>query len=73
MHSFSTKLLAQGLIQYNANTGEVSSNLRLSLVNIQGPNLYIVFNERRDALDLTPYPTLGRAFIIKYAHLFRGL
>jgi len=23
--------------------------------------------------DLTPYPTLGRAFIIKYAHLFRGL
>lgn len=73
LHSFSTKLLAQGLIQYNANSGEVSSNLRLSLVNVQGPNLYIVFNERRDVLDPTPYPTLGRAFIIKYAHLFRGL
>ena len=72
LHSFSTKLLAQGLIQYNANSGEVSSNLRLSFVNIQGPNLYIVFNERRDALGLTPHDTLGRAFIIKYAHLFRA-
>ncbi len=59
-----------GLIQYNRQTSQISSNIRLALLNRSGTGFFIVYNDRRDTSPFTPDDLLGRSFVIKYTRLF---
>ena len=59
----------QGLIQYNRQTANISSNIRLALLNRSGTGLFAVYNDRRDTSDFTADTLLGRSFIVKYTRL----
>jgi hypothetical protein len=68
-YSFTSLASVQGLIQYNRQTANVSSNIRLALLNRSGTGLFAVYNDRRDTADLRDETLLGRSFIIKYTRL----
>jgi hypothetical protein len=68
--SFTTLANLQALIQYNNQTAQLSSNIRLALLNRSGTGLFIVYNDRRDTSIHTPDEVLGRSFIMKYTRLF---
>ncbi|MBI1875278.1 MAG: carbohydrate binding family 9 domain-containing protein [Acidobacteria bacterium] len=68
--SFTTRSNLQALIQYNNQTAQVSSNIRLALLNRSGTGLFIVYNDRRDVSPYTRDEVLGRSFIMKYTRLF---
>ena len=67
--SFTTLANVSALLQYNGQTGQFSSNVRLALLNRSGTGLFVVFNDRRDLLSSTAQETLGRSFIVKYTRL----
>ena len=65
-YSFSTRHYFNALIQYNSDTKDVSSNLRLNLFHTPTNDFYFVYNERRSSTgDL-----LDRAIILKLTHIF---
>lgn len=68
-YSFTTLASVQALIQYNNQTAQVSSNIRLALLDRSGTGLFVVYNDRRETARLTPEEFLGRAFIVKYTRL----
>lgn len=47
VYSFSTRISLMSLIQWNSDTGDVSTNIRLRFIHTPGSDLYIVYNERR--------------------------
>jgi hypothetical protein len=67
--SFTTLANLQAFIQYNGQTAQVSSNIRLALLDRSSTGFFIVYNDRRDTTSVTPYDTLGRSFVIKYTRL----
>ena len=67
--SFTTLANVSALLQYNGQTGQFSSNVRLALLNRSGTGLFVVFNDRRDLLSSTAQETLGRSFVVKYTRL----
>jgi hypothetical protein len=69
-YAFTTLANLQALVQYNNQTSQVSSNVRLALLNRSGTGLFVVYNDRRDTTDFNPIETLGRSFIVKYTRLF---
>ena len=69
-YSFTTLANLSALVQYNGQTGQFSSNVRLALLNRSGTGLFVVYNDRRDVLSSTPIETLGRSFVVKYTRLF---
>jgi hypothetical protein len=69
-YSFTPLATLQALIQYNSQTAQVSSNVRLALLNRSGTGLFFVYNERRDTTSVTSYDILGRSFVVKYTRLF---
>jgi hypothetical protein len=46
-YAFSTRLIANTLLQYNNLDNSVSANVRINFIHSPGSDLYIVFNERR--------------------------
>ncbi len=68
-YSFTTLASLSALLQYNGQTAQFSSNIRLALLNRSGTGLFVVYNDRRDITDYTPFETLGRSFIVKYTRL----
>lgn len=68
-YSFTTLANISALLQYNSQTGQFSSNVRLAMLNRSGTGLFVVFNNRRDLLSSTAAETLGRSFVIKYTRL----
>ena len=68
-YSFTSLASVQGLIQYNRQTANISSNIRLALLNRSGTGLFAVYNDRRDTSDFTADALLGRSFIVKYTRL----
>ncbi|MSO53152.1 MAG: hydrolase [Acidobacterium sp.] len=68
-YSFTTLANISALLQYNSQTGQFSSNVRLAMLNRSGTGLFVVFNDRRDLLSSTTAETLGRSFVIKYTRL----
>ena len=68
-YSFTTLMNLSALLQYNGQTGQFSSNIRLAMLNRSGTGLFVVFNDRRDLLSSTTVETLGRSFVIKYTRL----
>ena len=69
-YSFTTLANLSALLQYNSQTAQFSSNVRLALLNRGGTGLFVVYNDRRDQTTFTPLETLGRSFIVKYTRLF---
>ena len=69
-YAFTTLANLQALVQYNNQTSQVTSNIRLALLNRSGTGLFVVYNDRRDTTEFTPLETLGRSFIVKYTRLF---
>ena len=49
-YSFTTLTNLSALVQYNGQTGQFSSNIRLALLNRSGTGLFVVYNDRRDTL-----------------------
>ena len=68
-YSFTTHANISALLQYNGQTGQFSSNIRLAMLNRSGTGLFVVFNDRRDLLSSTVAETLGRSFVVKYTRL----
>ncbi len=68
-YSFTTLTNISALLQYNGQTGQFSSNVRLAMLNRSGTGLFVVFNDRRDLLSSTVAETLGRSFVVKYTRL----
>ena len=64
---FTTKMFVNGLVQYNTDTNQWSSNVRLDIIHRPLSDIYLVYNERRDSRsgDL-----ISRAVIAKMTYLF---
>ncbi|MBM3780692.1 MAG: carbohydrate binding family 9 domain-containing protein [Acidobacteria bacterium] len=69
-YAFTNLASLSALVQYNGQTGQYSSNVRLALLNRSGTGLFVVFNDRRDVLSSTSYDTVGRSVVVKYTRLF---
>jgi hypothetical protein len=68
--SFTPLATLQTLVQYNSQAAQVSSNVRLALLDKSGTGLFVVYNDRRDTLGVTPETILGRSFVVKYTRMF---
>jgi len=64
---FSTRMFVNALVQYNTDTHQWSSNVRLDIIHRPLSDIYLVYNERRDyrSGDL-----IARAIIAKMTYLF---
>jgi hypothetical protein len=69
IYNFTTRLALMGLIQWNSDTGEVSTNIRLDFIHTLGSNLYVVYNERR-IVEESGKGVLDRSIAIKFTYLF---
>ena len=66
-YAFTPRSFLNAFIQYNADTHQVSSNIRFDLTHHPLSDLYLVYNDRRDTIS---GQLLERAFIIKLTNLF---
>ena len=70
-YTMTPRMFASALVQYNSTGNLVSSNVRLRWEYRPGSELFLVYNEERDALARR-FPDLeNRAFIVKVNRLFR--
>jgi hypothetical protein len=66
-YAFTPRSFLNAFIQYNADTHQVSSNIRFDLTHHPLSDLYLVYNDRRDTIS---GQLLERAFIVKLTNLF---
>jgi hypothetical protein len=66
-YGFNSRAFLNAFFQYNADTRQVSSNIRFNIIHHPLSDLYIVYNDRRDT---DAGLLLERAFIIKLTNLF---
>jgi hypothetical protein len=66
LYSFTARAFLNAFFQYNGSTHEVSSNIRFNWTYRPLSDIYIVYNDRRDARNNMP---LERALIIKLTRL----
>ncbi len=69
-YSFSTRLLANALMQYNGLDRELSANLRLNFIHRPGSDLFVVFNEQRGSDD-SLWDIDNRTAVVKVTYLAR--
>ena len=69
-YTFSTRLYANTLLQYNNLDNSVSANVRLNFIHSPGSDLYIVFNERRGN-DNSLWSFSDRGAVVKVTYLGR--
>ncbi|MQA30997.1 MAG: hydrolase [Luteitalea sp.] len=69
-YSFTPLASIQALIQYNTQVSQLSSNIRLALLDRSGTGFFVVYNDRQDTTSYTAAEALGRSFIVKYTRLF---
>ena len=62
LYGFSPRFFLNAFVQYNADTHQVSSNIRFDIIHHPMSDLYLVYNDRRDNLN---GQLAERAFIIK--------
>ncbi|HEY3044678.1 MAG TPA: DUF5916 domain-containing protein [Vicinamibacterales bacterium] len=67
LYSFTSRAFLNAFFQYNADTRQVSSNIRFNLIHHPLSDLYLVYN---DTHETTTGETVGRAFMIKLTNLF---
>jgi hypothetical protein len=66
-YAFTPRSFLNAFIQYNADTHQISSNIRFDLTHHPLSDLYLVYNDRRDTVT---GQLLERAFIVKLTNLF---
>jgi len=64
---FSTKVFVNALVQYNTDTNQWSSNVRLDIIHRPLSDIYLVYNERHDSRSGA---LISRAVIAKMTYLF---
>jgi len=64
-YSFTPRILAQALVQYNSVEDLISANIRFSILEQANTGLFVVYNAIRNAGDLG-----ARDFTIKYTRIF---
>ena len=64
---FSTKVFVNALAQYNTDTHQWSSNMRLDIIHRPLSDIYLVYNERHDSRSGA---LISRAVIAKMTYLF---
>jgi hypothetical protein len=72
--AFTTHLFLNTLIQYNSETNELSTNMRLNFIHSPGSDLFIVFNESRGREGETFFdglPARNREIILKFTRFLR--
>lgn len=69
VYSFTPLASLSTLLQYNGQTAQFSSNIRLALLNRSGTGLFVVYNDQRDVTDYTSLTTIGRSFTVKFTRL----
>ena len=67
LYGFSPRAFFNAFLQYNADTHQVSSNLRFNFTHHPLSDLYLVYNDRRDTMS---GELLERAVILKLTNLF---
>ena len=67
VYGFSPYAFFNAYVQYNAETGRVSSNVRFNWTHSPLSDLYIVYNDTRDTERGEP---IERAIIVKFTNLF---
>ena len=67
LYSFTSRAFLNAFFQYNADTHQVSSNIRFNLIHHPLSDLYLVYNDTRET---TTRETVGRALMIKVTNLF---
>jgi hypothetical protein len=67
LYGFSPRTFFNAFLQYNADTHQVSSNLRFNFTHHPLSDIYVVYNDRRDTMN---GQLLERAVIIKLTNLF---
>ena len=65
-YAFNPRTFLTGLFQYNAKTRQVSSNIRFNLIHRSLSDLFLVYNDLRDASG----KVVERAVIVKLTNLF---
>jgi hypothetical protein len=63
---FSTKVFVNALVQYNTDTNQWSSNVRLDIIHRPLSDIYLVYNERHDSRSGA---LISRAVIAKMTYL----
>jgi hypothetical protein len=72
--AFTTRLFLNTLFQYNSETNELSTNLRLNFIHSPGSDLFVVYNESRgrQGEDFSDgLPSRNREVIVKFTRLLR--
>ncbi len=70
-YSFTPRIFAQSLIQYNDRADVWSVNLRVGWLQAANTGLFIVYNDTRGLYDLEPRPErTDRSLIIKFSRMF---
>ncbi|HVC19766.1 MAG TPA: DUF5916 domain-containing protein [Vicinamibacterales bacterium] len=65
-YNFSTRAFLNALIQYNTDTEQWSANIRFDLIYRPLSNLYLVYNDQRDAIT---GQLIGRQLVAKLTYL----
>ncbi len=69
-YAFSTRLVANALLQYNDADNAVSAQVRLNFIHSPGSDLYVVFNEQRGTDD-SLWEFSDRGAVVKITYLIR--
>ena len=67
-YSFTPSVQLQALIQYNDNADTIGTNVRFSWLRNANSGLFLVYNEVDERF--VGAPATGRAFILKFSHIF---
>ena len=67
LYAFNPRAFFNAFIQYNADTNQVSSNIRFNLIHHPLSDLFLVYNELRDTSN---GQLLGRGMVFKLTNLF---
>ena len=71
-YTFTPRMFASGLLQYNSTQNVMSTNVRLRWEYTPGSELFIVYNDQRDTEMRRTFPVLeNRAFVVKVTRMFR--
>ena len=71
-YTFTPRMFASALLQYNSTNNVLSTNVRLRWEYQPGSELFVVYNDQRDTWMNRGFPILeNRAFVVKFTRLFR--
>ena len=71
-YTFTPRMFASALLQYNSIDNVLSTNVRLRWEYQPGSELFVVYNDQRDTWMNRGFPMLeNRAFVVKLTRLFR--